>query len=54
MAKSSSRRSAKNGTKTSAKRNSPSNNTGRPRPMAPKAGLTKNRTRYEEGGNWCW
>lgn len=39
---------------TTNKRNSPSNTSGRPRPMAPKAGVTKQRSRYEKGGKWCW
>ena len=50
MAKSTSRSSNKGGNRS----NSPSNTSGRPRPMAPKAGLTKNRTRYGNGGKASW
>lgn len=32
--------------------NSP--NPGRPRPMTPKAGVTKTRRRYQNGGDWCY
>ena len=27
---------------------------GRPKPMAPSAGVTVNRRRYDKGGRWCW
>ena len=37
-----------------SKRNAPTNNSGRPRPMPFKAGVTKNRTRYGNGGELCW
>lgn len=40
--------------KSNTRNNSASNNSGRPRPMPYKAGVTKNRTRYGEGGNLCW
>lgn len=50
MAKSTTRSNSK----SSSKKNAPTNNTGRPRPMAYKAGVTKNRTRYENGGEFCW
>lgn len=50
MPKSSSRSSSK----SNSKRNAPTNNSGRPRPMAFKAGFTKNRTRYSDGGEYCW
>ena len=43
-----------NSNNSSSKRNAPTNSSGRPRPMPYKAGVTKNRTRYEKGGNWCW
>ena len=33
--------------------NSPRNTTGRPRPMAPKAGTTIHRSRYGKGGEYC-
>lgn len=50
MGKSTNRSSSK----STNSRNSANNNTGRPRPMSYKAGVTKNRTRYGEGGNLCW
>lgn len=34
-----------------SKLNSPT--PGRPKPMAPMAGVTVNRRRYEKGGGWC-
>lgn len=37
---------------TTSKLNSPT--PGRPKPMAPKAGVTVTRRRYEKGGGWCW
>ena len=37
---------------TSSKLNTPT--PGRPKPMAPTAGVTVNRRRYEKGGGWCW
>ena len=37
---------------SSSKLNSPT--PGRPKPMAPMAGVTVNRRRYEKGGGWCW
>lgn len=58
MGKSTSKSNSKNSSKsrskstTSSKLNSPT--PGRPKPMAPKAGVTVNRRRYEKGGNWCW
>lgn len=36
----------------SSKLNSPT--PGRPKPMAPKAGVTVERRRYDKGGKWCW
>lgn len=36
----------------SSKLNSPT--PGRPKPMAPSAGVTVNRRRYDKGGRWCW
>ena len=50
MAKSTSRSSSKGGNRS----NSSSNTSGRPRPMAAKAGVTKNRTRYGNGGKTNW
>lgn len=46
--------SSRSNSKSSSKRNSPTNNSGRPRPMSYKAGVTKNRTRYNDGGEYCW
>lgn len=40
------------GTSTKSKLNS--STPGRPRPMAPKAGVTVERRRYDKGGKWCW
>lgn len=38
-------------TKTSSNNKSkPANNNRRPKPMSPKAGVTKRRSRYENGG----
>lgn len=58
MAKSSSRHSAKNGTKTSSKRSASKsvNNprVGRPAVMTPKAGVTVDRRRVRNGGELCW
>lgn len=40
---------------TSNKRTSVNNpNPGRPRPMTPKAGVTKHRSRYGNGGEFCY
>ena len=50
MAKQTSRTSSKGGSKN----NTPRNTSGRPRPMPYKAGITKNRTRYGNGGELCW
>ena len=50
MAKQTSRSSSKG----SSKNNTPRNTSGRPRPMPFKAGVTKNRTRYGNGGEFCW
>lgn len=50
MAKSTSRSSSKGGNRS----NNPSNTSGRPRPMPYKAGVTKNRTRYGNGGKTNW
>ena len=36
--------------KSSSKRNAPTNNNGRPRPMPYKAGVTKKKRRYDCGG----
>lgn len=55
MSKTTSRRSAKNGTKVSNKRSSGGSvNSNRPKPMTTKAGYTHKRRRYDEGGEWCW
>lgn len=54
MSKTTSRRSAKNGTKVSNKRSSGGSVTNRPKPMTTKAGYTHKRRRYDEGGEWCW
>lgn len=50
--KSSTKRSRSNKPSTSSKLNSPT--PGRPKPMAPMAGVTVNRRRYDKGGSWCW
>lgn len=52
--KSSSKASNGRSSKSSAssKLNSPT--PGRPKPMAPSAGVTVNRRRYDKGGKWCW
>ena len=50
MAKGNSRSSKSNGGKSNALRNT----SNRPRPMAPKAGVTKHRSRYENGGDFCY
>lgn len=50
MAKQTSRRSSKSS--ATKKLNSP--NPGRTRPMTPKAGYTKIRRRYKDGGDWCY
>lgn len=54
MAKSSNRSNSKSNKKSTTSKHANGGSTGRPRPMAPKAGLTKNRTRYDKGGEWCW
>lgn len=48
--RSNSNRSSKPASKS--KLNSPT--PGRPKPMAPKAGVTVERRRYDKGGGWCW
>ncbi len=50
MAKGNSRSSKSNGGKSNTQRNT----SNRPRPMAPKAGVTKHRSRYENGGDFCY
>ena len=50
MAKGNSRSSKSN----EGKSNAPRNNAGHSRPMAPKAGVTKHRSRYEKGGDVCY
>lgn len=54
MPKSTSRSNSKSSNRNSSRRNSPTNTSGRPRPMPFKAGVTKNRTRYGNGGEFCW
>lgn len=41
-----------NKSSATSKLNSPT--PGRPKPMAPTAGVTVNRRRYDKGGRWCW
>lgn len=45
-------RSSRNSKSSTSKLNTPT--PGRPKPMAPMAGVTVNRRRYEKGGGWCW
>ncbi len=40
--------------KSSNRGNKPSNTSGRPKPMSPKAGVTLRRSRYGNGGELCW
>lgn len=45
---------SKSTTKSSRKSKLNSPTPGRPKPMAPTAGVTVNRRRYDKGGKWCW
>lgn len=54
MAKSNNRSSTKSNSKRSTVNSVNNPRKGRPRPMPYKAGVTKNRTRYDKGGEWCW
>lgn len=58
MAKSKSQHNTKNSTKTSSKRSASKsvNNpkVGRPTVITPKAGVTIDRRRVKNGGEWCW
>lgn len=50
MSKSTSRSS----NKSSATRKLNSSTPGRPKPMTPKAGVTKQRRKFDYGGELCW
>lgn len=54
--KSKSSSKARNGrsSKSSVSSKLNSSTPGRPKPMAPKAGVTVERRRYDKGGKWCW
>lgn len=54
MSKQASRRSAKSGTKVSASKKVNTPTPGRSKPMTPKAGVTLQRKRVKDGGEWCW
>lgn len=54
MPKSINKSNSKGHTKTNNKSKLNSSTAGRPRPMAPKAGVTVTRRRYDKGGEWCW
>lgn len=52
--KSSSKARNDRSSKSSASSKLNSSTPGRPKPMAPKAGVTVERRRYDKGGKWCW
>ena len=57
MTKSSNRSNSKTNSKSTTKTTSKSNNTrsrGKARIMTPKAGVSVNRRKFENGGEWCW
>ena len=57
MTKSSNRSNSKASNKSITKTTSKSNNTrsrGKTRIMTPKAGVSINRRKFENGGEWCW
>ena len=57
MAKSSNRSNSKANNKSTIKTTSKNNNTrsrGKARIMTPKAGVSVNRRKFENGGEWCW
>lgn len=57
MIKSSNRSNSKTSSKSTTKTTSKSNNThsrGKARIMTPKAGVSVNRRKFENGGEWCW
>ena len=54
MSKGNNRSSNKSTTKNSRATKANGGSTGRPKPMTTKAGYTKTRRRYDEGGEWCW
>ena len=57
MTKSSNRSNSKANNKSTIKTTSKNNNTrsrGKARIMTPKAGVSVNRRKFENGGEWCW
>jgi len=54
MPKGKTKSNTRSNSKSTSKSKLNSSTPGRPRPMAPKAGVTVNRRRYEKGGGWCW
>ena len=58
MAKSSNRSNNKASNKSTIKTTNKSNNNtrsrGKTRIMTPKAGVSVNRRKFENGGEWCW
>ena len=58
MAKSSnlsnSKASNKSTTKITSKSNNNTRSRGKTRIMTPKAGVSVNRRKFENGGEWCW
>lgn len=58
MAKSSNRSNSKASNKSTIKTTNKSNNNtrsrGKTRIMTPKAGVSINRRKFENGGEWCW
>lgn len=45
---------AKQSSRSSSKSSATKSTTSRPKPMAPKAGVTKQRSRYGNGGDFCY
>ena len=58
MTKSSNRSNSKASNKSTIKTTNKSNNNtrsrGKTRIMTPKAGVSVNRRKFENGGEWCW
>ena len=52
--KSNSKGNSRHNNKSTTKSKLNSSTPGRPKPMAPTAGVTVNRRRYGQGGGWCW
>lgn len=52
--RSNSKANSKSTTKTTSKTNNNTRSRGKTRIMTPKAGVSINRRKFENGGEWCW